>query len=227
VTTVDIHPEGFVRYTIRNRGKTATGKSFIADVSIDGVRKAQVLHNPLAAQTGDTGDARAARIPPCKPFNVTVVVDSLMGVAEADEGNNQGHASFPSHCPDVTASIHQDIMDYGTRYRTKVTVENNGNGPMPEVEVATMVVPDTHWPGGQPPTPQQCITDPQQPCEQDHRKVGPLLPGRKESFHVGRKRLRTTTLFVQVTIRCTLYPPDQCTEANLQNNVVKRVLGPH
>ncbi len=118
-------------------------------------------------------------------------------------------------------------MDYGTRYRSKVTVENKGNGPMPEVTVATIVVPDTHWPGGNPPTPQQCISDPQQPCERDTRKVGPLLPGHKDSFRVGKKRLRSTTLFVQVNISCTLFPPEQCAEANVQNNVVKRVLGPH
>ena len=227
VTTIEIHPEGFVRYRVRNRGKNATGTSFIADVYIDGARKAQVLHNPLAGQTEEPQNARSARIPPCKPFDVTVVVDSLKGVAEANEGNNQGNASFPRYCPDVTASIHQDIMDYGTRYRSKITVENKGSGPMPEVNVATIVVPDTHWPGGQPPTPQQCISDPQQPCERDSRTVGPLLPGKKDSFHVGKKRLRTTTLFVQVNISCTLFPPEQCAEANIQNNVVKRVLGPH
>lgn len=227
VTSLEIHPEGFVRYKVRNRGKSATGKSFIAVVYIDGASKAQVLHNPLAGQTEEPRNARAARIPPCKPFNVAIVVDSLNWVAEASESNNQGNASFPSNCPDVTASIHQDIMDYGTRYRSKITVENKGNGPMPEVNVATIVVPDTHWPGGQPPTPQQCVSDPKQPCERDSRKVGPLLPGKKDSFHVGKKRLRSTTLFVQVNISCTLFPPEQCAEANVQNNVVKRVLGPH
>jgi len=227
VTSLEIHPEGFVRYKVRNRGKTETGKSFIAVVYIDGASKAQVLHNPLAGQTEEARNAREARIPPCKPFSVTVVVDSLNWVAEASESNNQGNVSYPSFCPDVTASIHQDVMDYGTRYRSKITVENKGNGPMPEVNVATIVVPDTHWPGGNPPTPQQCISDPKQPCERDGRKVGPLLPGQKDSFHVGKKRLRSTTLFVQVNISCTLFPPEQCAEANVQNNVVKRVLGPH
>jgi hypothetical protein len=227
VTSLEIDPEGFVKYKVRNRGKASTEKSFMVDVYIDGAKKAQVLHNPLAGQTEDARNARAARIPSCKLFSVAVVVDSLNWVAEASENNNQGNGSYPSFCPDITASIHQDIMDYGTRYRSKITVENKGNGPMPEVNVATIVVPDTHWPGGQPPTPQQCISDPQQPCERDSRKVGPLLPGKKDSFHVGKKRLRTTTLFVQVNISCTLFPPEQCAEANVQNNVVKRVLGPH
>lgn len=227
VTSIEIDPEGFVMYKVRNRGHASTDKSFIVAVYIDGVKKGQVLHNPLEGQTEDIRNAREARIPPCRPFSVTAAVDSLNWVAEAAENNNLGKASYPGFCPDITASIRQDLMDLDTRYRSKITVKNEGNGPMPEVSVSTIVVPDTHWPGGNPPTPQQCISDPNQPCERDNRKVGPLLPGQKDSFHVGKKRLRSTTLFVQVNISCTLFPPEQCAEKNIQNNVVKRVLGPH
>ncbi len=227
VTSIEIDPEGFVKYKVRNRGKASTGKSFIVAVYIDEAKKGQVLHNPLEGQAEEVRNAREARIPPCRPFSVTAAADSLNWVAEAAENNNLRKASYPGFCPDITASIRQDLMDLDTRYRSKVTVKNEGNGPMPEVNVSTIVVPDTHWPGGNPPTPQQCISDPNQPCERDSRKVGPLLPGQKDSFHVGKKRLRSTTLFVQVNISCTLFPPEQCAEQNIQNNVVKRVLGPH
>jgi hypothetical protein len=119
-------------------------------------------------------------------------------------------------------------MDYGTRYRAKITVENQGTATMPKMTVHTLIIPNYHI--GNPPTPEQCITDPSQPCERLNWQLGPLAPGEKKSYHAGKKRLLSTTILVQVGIGCTV--PGQpvqtpCPESNTSNNTVTRVLGPH
>ncbi len=136
-------------------------------------------------------------------------------------------ASSPQ-LPDATGKIRQDIMDYGTRYRAKITIENEGTAPMPEVTVVTLIIPNYHT--GTPPTPEQCISDPQAPCERHKKTVGPLAPGQKKSYHAGKKRLRTTTILVHVSILCGVPgapAPPECAESDTGNNTFKRVLGPH
>ena len=117
--------------------------------------------------------------------------------------------------PDVSVHIRQDIMDYGTRYRAKITVENRGTAMMPQVNVRTYGVPNHHT-GTPPPTLEQCMIDPRVSCVRHKTTVGPLAPGQKKSFHAGDKQARTTTLYVRVII-----------ESNTGNNIVNRVLGPH
>ena len=133
--------------------------------------------------------------------------------------------------PDVTAHIHQAVMDYGTRYRAKITVENRGSAVMPQVKVSTYGVPNHHT-GTLPPSLEQCISDPRVSCIRHETTVGPLAPGQNQAFHAGGKQPRTTTLYVHVIIECGIPglggpTQQQCAESDTENNKVNRVLGPH
>ncbi len=139
-------------------------------------------------------------------FVLTVALLLTTGAAKMRaQSTRQGTLGGPPTLtrPDVTASIHQDIMDWGTRYRAKITVENRGNAPMPAVKVSTYAIPNLHT-GTTPPSLQQCIADPRVDCIRHKTTVGPLAAGEKKRYHVGGKQLRTTTLFVQVAIECGL-----------------------
>jgi len=125
--------------------------------------------------------------------------------------------------PDVTASIQQDWMDnFHFQYKAKIRVVNNGQLPMPAVQVLTLGM--RYNPVSTPPNPDQCI--PNNNCTvKDQRTIGPLAPGEAKKYHVGQKFTAAETVIIQVKFFCN--PPNDCRESNVQNNQVQKVLGPH
>lgn len=125
--------------------------------------------------------------------------------------------------PDVTAAIEQSWMDnFHLQYKAKIRVVNKGRLPMPAVQVLALGM--RYNPASTPPNPGQCI--PNNNCTmKDQRTIGPLAPGEAKKYHVNPKFTAAETVIVQVKIICN--PPNDCRESNVQNNQVRKVLGPH
>ncbi len=125
--------------------------------------------------------------------------------------------------PDVTASIEQNWMDnFHFQYKAKIRVVNKGKLPMPAVQVLTLGM--RYNPASTPPNPSQCI--PNNNCQiKNQRTIGPLAPGEAKKYNVDPKFTAAETVIVEVKIICN--PPNDCRESNVQNNQVRKVLGPH
>jgi hypothetical protein len=229
--SVKLTPTRFIGYTVANCSRVGTVNGFQVDIYLNGVLKESIQHAPLAARERQTVIAGEAGLTDCKTAEVKVVLDSKNAVAEADENNNLFNRQMTPPCPDVTAHIDQDVVNYGLHYYAKITVINQGAAVMPVVNVQTIGIPDTHSPGSHPPSPDQCVADPtlqiKGDCFVNRTSVGPLGPGESKKYHAGDKQLRSTTLFVKVGIMCGQSTPEQCAQSNTNNDVVTRVLGPH
>jgi hypothetical protein len=125
--------------------------------------------------------------------------------------------------PDVTATIKQDWMDnFHLQYKAKIRVVNKGRLPMPAVQVLTLGM--RYNPASTPPNPGQCIQN--NNCQiKNQRTIGPLAPGEAKKYNVDPKFTAAETVIVEVRIICN--PPNDCRESNVQNNQVRKVLGPH
>ena len=125
--------------------------------------------------------------------------------------------------PDITASIEQNWMDnFHIQYKAKIRIVNKGQLPMPTVQVQTLGM--RYNPASTPPNPEQCFAN--NNCTvKDHRTIGPLAPGEAKKYNVDPKFTAAETVIIQVKIFCN--PPNDCRESNIQNNQVRKVLGPH
>jgi hypothetical protein len=125
--------------------------------------------------------------------------------------------------PDITATIKQDWMDnFHLQYKANIRVVNKGKLPMPAVQVLTLGM--RYNPASTPPNPSQCI--PNNNCKiKNQRTIGPLAPGEAKKYNVDPKFTAAETVIVEVKIICN--PPNDCRESNVQNNQVRKVLGPH
>jgi hypothetical protein len=93
---------------------------------------------------------------------------------------------------------------------------------MPAVQVLTLGM--RYNPASTPPNPGQCIQN--NNCQiKNQRTIGPLAPGEAKKYNVDPKFTAAETVIVEVRIICN--PPNDCRESNVQNNQVRKVLGPH
>jgi hypothetical protein len=98
ILAVAIADNGAVIYQVANRGTGATGRPFVVDVYVDGVRRDSVTHGPLPPLSMQTAQSNRARLAECTAGTVRLVLDPQNGVREASKANNERVARIAPPC---------------------------------------------------------------------------------------------------------------------------------
>jgi len=162
----------------------------------------------LPARSQQTVTSQLAQYRGCDRVQLRAVADPQHIVTEANENNNERNLDIVPPCPDlVVQEIKQDWEDANTRYRVQIKVGNTGNGPSPVPVYARVVVFAS---GGSIP-------------QQENQEIPALAPGQSFIFHPPGKHLAVITTDVDIFVDFF----KQVVEANEENNVVHKTLGPH
>lgn len=98
VVAIAIAENGSVIYQVANRGPASTGRPFVVDVYVDGVRRDSVTHGPLPGLSMQTVQSNLARLTECAAGTVRLVLDPQNGVREASKANNERVAQLMAAC---------------------------------------------------------------------------------------------------------------------------------
>jgi len=208
ITALGFDPARHVTYTIANCGQAVTQQPFIVDLYLKGDRGDTVEHQPLPARSQQTVTSQLAQYPGCDRIQLRAVADPQHIVTEANENNNERSVDMVPPCPDlVVQEIKQDWEDANTRYRVQIKVGNTGNGPSPVPVYARVVVFAS---GGSIP-------------QQENQEIPALAPGQSFIFHPQGKHLATSTTETDIFVDFF----KQVVEANEENNIAHKTLGPH
>ncbi|MBZ5540585.1 MAG: hypothetical protein LAN61_08715 [Acidobacteriia bacterium] len=208
ITALGFDPARHVTYTVANCGQATTQQPFIVDLYLKADRGDTVEHQPLPARSQQTVTSQLAQYRGCDRVQLRAVADPQHIVSEANENNNERTLDIVPPCPDlVVQEIKQDWEDANTRYLVQIKVGNTGNGPSQVPVYARVVV----FASG--------VSIPQQ----ENQEIPPLAPGQSFIFHPQGKHLATSTTEIDIFVDFF----KQLMEANEENNIAHKTLGPH
>jgi hypothetical protein len=142
---------------------------------------------------------------------------------EKEADNNIATGQVIVGQPDMAIKLKRNNVDMNTRYEIKAEVQNKGTVPTKALAVLAVLVVNTHT--GTPPTPTQCIMDPNTSgCVVEKHTVASLAPGEKKRWKIGGKQLATTNVKGRAEVACKNQGP--CPDENQDNNTHTKVFGP-
>lgn len=158
---------------------------------------------------------------PAGTYALRATMPQLPNEKEGD--NNVATGQVIVGQPDMAIKLKRNNVDMNARYEIKAEVQNKGTVPTKALAVLAVLVVNTHT--GTPPTPTQCMQDPNTSgCVVEKHTVESLAPGEKKRWKIGGKQLATNNVRGRAQVACK--NPGPCPDENPDNNTHTKVFGP-
>ncbi|MFZ5877658.1 MAG: hypothetical protein ACOYXU_14825 [Nitrospirota bacterium] len=158
---------------------------------------------------------------PAGTYALRATMPRLSNEKEGD--NNVATGQVIVGQPDMAIKLKRKNVDMNTRYEIKAEVKNKGTVPTKALSVLAVLVVNTHT--STPPTPTQCIQNPNlSGCVVERHTVESLAPGEEKRWKIGGKQLATNSVRGRAQVACR--DPGPCADENPDNNTHTKVFGP-